>query len=682
MNSGFRTALAVFLTLFGIGFFCSLYFPGIVKLELSAYDAKLRSCSEKFKKESPILIADIDNESIDALPNIWPWPRNYYAKLIDNLNKAGVRLIVIDVMFDKPNAEKPAGDSAFADALRRNRNVILSAEDNHGIGLIQPYIAFNHASDSSWGFINIQEGADRIVREYYYGITDKLGSRHGSLAVETFKRVSNVDLTNKDDVFPIAYFGGERSFEYVSFRKIIDDSTFKTKDEIDFGEEVNEFENLLNSGLFKDKIVFVGASVEDLHDRLFTPYASVNRGEATGSGIPGVEVHAAALHTLMNGNLIRTVPLNIYWIVLLVLSALIFFAGSHMRILYTSLLVAIVLLISVVANVVIFRLFLIQLPVMPILITVAITYAGQQAFLFYQERKKRRQITGMFGHYVPKEVVSELIRDPGKMKLGGERRELTVLFSDIAGFTTLSENMEPEKLITLLNEYLTEMTAIVHKNGGIIDKYEGDAIMAEFGIPILMPDHALRACTTAFEMQKRLYELGQKWTAEGKPVLTARVGIGTGNMVFGNMGSDKVFDYTVIGDVVNLTSRLEGANKVYGTKIIINEAAFLQSSNDIFARELDLIRVKGKVKPVKCYQLMAPKNSPKADEIANVIDTFTKGLKAYRAQDWHSAIIKFNETLSIWPDDGPSKAYIERSERLIRVNPGRGWDGVFSQTTK
>jgi adenylate cyclase len=288
----------------------------------------------------------------------------------------------------------------------------------------------------------------------------------------------------------------------------------------------------------------------------------------------------------------------------------------------------------------------------------------------------------MFGHYVPKEVVSELIKDPTKMKLGGERRELSVLFSDIAGFTSLSENMEPEQLILLLNEYLSEMTDIVHAHGGIIDKYEGDAIMAEFGIPLQMPDHALRACNAAFAMQKKLYELGVKWASEGKPVLTARIGIGTGNMVFGNMGSNQAFDYTVIGDVVNLTSRLEGANKVYGTKIIVNEAAYEQSKEFMLARELDLIRVKGKIKPVKCFQLMAPKSSPKASEIEKVITIFSQGLIAYRNQEWEKAVDKFNSVLNLWSDDMPSKVYIDRCDRFIRVNPGKTWDGVFSQTSK
>jgi adenylate cyclase len=325
---------------------------------------------------------------------------------------------------------------------------------------------------------------------------------------------------------------------------------------------------------------------------------------------------------------------------------------------------------------------LIVVPVVQPLVVIGVVTVGQLAYLFYLEQSRRRQVTGMFGHYVPKQVVRQLVRDPSKAQLGGERRELTVLFCDIEGFTTICENLPPERVVDLLNEYLTEMTAIVHGQGGIIDKYEGDLIMAEFGIPFAVDDHALRACRTAFEMQKRLHELRDKWLTEGKPLLKSRVGIGTGTMLFGNMGSSQAFDYTVMGDVVNLASRLEGANKSYGTRIMINELAAAQVGEHMLVREMDLLIVKGRHQPETCYELVAPSDSPKADQIRSVAELFAEGLSLYREQQWDEAIDRFEKVLGVWEDDEPSRVFIQRCRDFGERPPAEDWNGVFALQTK
>ena len=311
-----------------------------------------------------------------------------------------------------------------------------------------------------------------------------------------------------------------------------------------------------------------------------------------------------------------------------------------------------------------------------------LTYVGTVVYRFMSERKEKAMIRGAFAHYVPKAVVGELLNHPEMLTLGGEERELSVLFSDIEGFTTISEGLTPMALRSVLDEYLTPMTDIVLRNGGIIDKYEGDAIMAEFGAPIPMADHAKRACFAALEMQETLAQLREQWKQEGKPLLKARAGVGTGLMVIGNMGSQDIFDYTVIGDSVNSASRLEGANKEYGTYLMISEATYEAAKAHIIVRELDLIRVKGKSEPVRGYELMAKAEDGLPEDKERMIQTFLQGLEAYKNRQWAEALERFRTALKIVPDDGPSATYVGRCEAFLRNPPPEDWDGVYVMTTK
>jgi adenylate cyclase len=279
-------------------------------------------------------------------------------------------------------------------------------------------------------------------------------------------------------------------------------------------------------------------------------------------------------------------------------------------------------------------------------------------------------------------VVSELLKNPDMLKLGGEERVMTVIFSDVAGFTTISENLTPTQLVVLLNEYLTAMTDTVLSYDGIIDKYEGDAIMAEFGAPLPDEQHAIKACFAAIDMQKTLAEMRAKWKAEGRPELRARVGINSGPMVIGNMGSREIFDYTVMGDNVNLSSRLEGVNKVYGTFIMCSEATRLMVGDSILTRELDIIRVKGKTEGVKIHEVLA-RASDGLDEIrSRLVKTYRRGLEAYKNRRWQEGIELFREALAVEPSDGPSSLYLERCAEFLENPPGDDWDGIFTMRTK
>jgi adenylate cyclase len=273
-----------------------------------------------------------------------------------------------------------------------------------------------------------------------------------------------------------------------------------------------------------------------------------------------------------------------------------------------------------------------------------------------------------------------MLKDPSKLKLGGDKKDLTVLFSDIRGFTTISEKLTPEDLVHLLNEYLTAMTNLVFKYDGLLDKYMGDAIMAVYGAPLDQPDHAVRACRTALDMMEELKKLQKKWADEGRPAFDIGIGINSGDMVVGNMGSDMRFDYTVMGDMVNLGSRLEGINKEYGTNIVISEYTYAAIKDVLFCRELDSVRVKGKKLPVKIYELLCEKKD--AEKWEKAAGLFEEGLSKYKQGLWDEAIAAFRRLLEVRPDDAPAKLYIDRCEELKKNPPEGSWDGVFTMTRK
>jgi adenylate cyclase len=277
-------------------------------------------------------------------------------------------------------------------------------------------------------------------------------------------------------------------------------------------------------------------------------------------------------------------------------------------------------------------------------------------------------------------LISQMLNSPEGLRLGGEEKELTALFADIRGFTTLSENLTPAQLVELLNEYLTEMTEVIFKNWGTLDKYIGDAIMAFWGAPYPQTDHAFRACRTGLDMLSALQRLQAGWQLRGVPRIDVGVGINSGPMLVGNMGSKGRKNYTIMGDSVNLASRLEGINRQFGTHIVISEDTFQQVKDQVVARELDLIQVKGKTQPVKVYELLAL--AADAHLHNDLVTRFEKGLAAYRSGEWLPAIEIFQELLVDYPQDGPGQVFIERCLNLLARPPEGPWDGVFVMKTK
>jgi adenylate cyclase len=295
--------------------------------------------------------------------------------------------------------------------------------------------------------------------------------------------------------------------------------------------------------------------------------------------------------------------------------------------------------------------------------------------------KERDFIKSTFERYVSANVAEEIIKNPDMLRLGGERRTLTIFFTDIGNFTDLSEMLEPEDLVRDLNTYFRGMTAAILEHNGTIDKFQGDCIMAFWGAPISQEDHALLACKAALKCKDFLRFLEEKWISFGYPPRTYRFGLNTGEVVVGNIGSSSRFEYTIIGDDVNLASRLEGANKYYGTQIIIAEKTYSLVKEELIAREIDIIRVVGKKKPVKIFELVAEKGKID-EEKTTLLEYFEAGLYAYRDRQWEEASSLFMQALSLEPEDKPAKLYIQRCKENKQMEPAPEWDWVCQLDAK
>ena len=304
-----------------------------------------------------------------------------------------------------------------------------------------------------------------------------------------------------------------------------------------------------------------------------------------------------------------------------------------------------------------------------------VSYAGSE--------REKQFIRKAFSTYVSDEVVKEIIADPSRLQLGGTKRHMSAIFTDVQGFSTISEKLDPEQLVSLLNHYLTLMSDAILEEKGTIDKFEGDAIIAFFGAPVEIPDHALRACVSAVAMKRIEEELNKK-VMENKlspwPLYT-RIGINTGSMVAGNMGTGNKMNYTIMGNAVNLAARLEGVNKEYGTWILASEETILETGGRILTRKLDRVRVVGINEPVRLYEILDVMESAESEK-KKLAEVFNQALGFFEKRDWKTAMGGFDESCSIKSDDGPSAKYSQRCKTYLTHPPQDDWDGVFNLTEK
>jgi adenylate cyclase len=302
---------------------------------------------------------------------------------------------------------------------------------------------------------------------------------------------------------------------------------------------------------------------------------------------------------------------------------------------------------------------------------------------FIGEQRERKRVRDAFGRYVSPVVVEEMLKDPSRLELGGVEKVLTVLFSDLQGFTSYSERYSPSEMIGILSEYYARMTERVFASEGTLKEYVGDELMAIFGAPVEQADHARRACRAALDMKQHREAMTLEWADRGRPPLKARTGVNTGVMLVGNIGSRYRFSYGVLGDNVNLGSRLEGLNKEYGTEILVGENTVALLGDEFHLREVDMVRVVGKKKPVRIFELLGIVDGVADGAVdRSVLEDYAAALEAYRAQRWAPAARLFESIIAKRKADGPSATMLGRSRAYLEVPPPEDWDGVYEATRK
>ncbi len=451
-------------------------------------------------------------------------------------------------------------------------------------------------------------------------------------------------------------------------------------------------------GFFEDRIVLMGTGFHP-EDRFRTPFfgSPVDGGDARYEWMYGVEIHANALQNLLDGSYVRPLGPASRVLLLLALVALaaggVFLGGQWLgaAATVTGVLGAWALGFWAWAGTVYlpgvelarFSAVGAWVPIATPVLAALLGYVQSVAYTALVEGRDKRILKGAFGKYTSPVVVAEILESPEALALGGEKRPLSILFSDLSGFTSIAEEMDAEELISLLNEYLNDMTQVVFDERGYLDKYIGDAIMAFWNAPVDVPDHADRALRTAVFMQRRMADLNRRWSDAGRDVaLKVRIGVHTGEVIVGNVGGEDRFDYSAIGDAVNLAARLEPANKTYDTFNMVSEVTLAAARDDYRVRELDTIAVKGKDEPVRVYELLELGGGSLPPEKEAALEHFAAGMEAYRAHDWSEALARFEAAVTACPDDGPSRLYVERC-RAHRANPPQAdWDFVVRRTEK
>lgn len=559
------------------------------------------------------MLVAIDNESIDWLMK-WPWKRSTHAKLIDLLKDAGAKLIVYDVFFDSPTQFNPEDDVIFARSIKRAGNVILAAsyqkvEKSAQFQVVkQPFkkpIPILNDVALDLGVVHPDLDIDSVVRRFQVVFQSK-GETFYSVGLQTVRQLEkafNADLSSTETIISgkhaiplygkkmlINYHGPMGTFKTVPFARVYDPADPQSKGQILKDEP----------SFFKDKVVLIGASAFELHDVFSTPF---------DKELPGVEIHANVIETILSDEYIGVLGAGWIFLIMVLLAWSNIRVGRNMRIRGFFSLMFLQTLAVYGVSFGVFILLRLEIQTYTLQATLWTTFLLQTIIKFIAEEKEKKKVRDVFSQYVAPTVVNELLAHPDKVELGGVMKDITIFFSDIRSFTTFSEGHTPKEVVELLNEYLDAMTRVIFEFGGTLDKYVGDEIMAIFGAPLPMEDHARVGVACAVAQMKKLRELQNKWKAEGKTVLDIGMGLNTGSVVVGNIGSTMHKDYTVIGDAVNLAARIEAATRKYSdekhvTHILISEFTYNIVKVHFECRYVDEIAVKGKSITTKLYEVL------------------------------------------------------------------------------
>ncbi len=689
----FLVALASSLVVFSIEV---APFPFFHNVEFKMKDLRLL-VRGPLKPPSSVVIIAVDNKSIKEIGR-WPWSREIFGSLIKGMAGYGVKVAALDVVFSE--SQNRNSDRALAESFAMSGNVVAGyffRDEMHPIdpavlaqiqsskiqqlqidpgvasipliefACLDANIASIGQSARAFGFFNASQDTDGMFRQapllmlyegdiypsmmlqslqLYTGENAQVSI--GKSGVRTI-RIGNLMIpSSQGGGLSVNYYGSEGSIKTYSAADVI--------------------KKRLPARELQGKLAYVGFTEEGIYDIRPTPF---------DAALPGVEIHATAAANVLeqrvilhNDNtiladrvLLLVLPLVLALLLGLTPNATIgLLAGSGLTLLYVA------------ANYLLFSRYLVDLSLLTPLMALGLTSVGSEIYRSLVVDRKARYLKKAFSNYVSADLVAQIIKNPDSLKLGGEKREISVLFSDIRGFTSMSEQLSPEALVQVLNEYLYPMTEMVLEERGTLDKYIGDAVMAIYNAPLDVSGHANHACRTALKMIAKLAELNRSFAERGIQAIDIGVGINTGDAVVGNMGAAIRFDYTAIGDNVNLASRLEGLNKVYGTHVIVSEATKLLAGNDLPFRMIDLVAVKGKLQSVPIYELMIVDDS-------EMREVFGDALRLYMNRDFIVAMRKFAE-LSTNKKDKVSALYVERCLEFITSPPPAEWDGGVVMKSK
>jgi len=625
-------------------------------LELKTLDWRFRTLHDPSRADTGIVIVDVDELSLDLLRDSlgrFPWPRDVWALVVRYLAVGGAKVIAFDFGFPDPDLAHPGADSAFAAEARAARTVVqtlsfqqeLDTTSTRLAAFREDSIALARLADFAWPVSRPPVEQTFQVAEHPYRALLAAARAVGSInftpdAVDGTARRVPLFYAYRGRSYPAlglavaaaadstrfragpARWEGPRALALGTLTVPLDGGALLLKWRGPYRDPrrgletyriypvaqiIHSYAQLASgrapevpSAAFKDKIVFVGASGSGLFEARANPF---------GPADPGVLIHATLADNLLTGDfLTRASPAaNLAAIVLAALMAGV--AASFIESVWWSAAAGVALALAWVGLTLgLFGAGSVWLDAAAPALAILLTFTGGMAVNYMTEGRHKRQIREMFSKYVAPEYVAQLAEDPSRIHVGGRRAELTILFSDIRGFTSISEKLQPQQVIEFLNEYLSEMATIVKQAGGTLDKFIGDAVMAFWGEPVPHADHADRAADCALAMQAKTAELARRWVAEGKPDIHIGVGINTAEVVVGNIGSlAHKLDYTVIGDGVNLASRLESANKEFHTGIIISEFTLAKLGDRFDVRALGDVKVKGKERPVAIYELLGRK---------------------------------------------------------------------------
>src|SRR5688500_9029328 len=622
---------------------------------------RLRQVTDR--TNGPVVIVAVDQKSLDAMDQAkkfgWPWPRSFWGFLVTYFEKCGARAVAFDIVFSERSVHDSAfGDDAeFGDAVNAAKVPVVFASimrEDGTPGRFAPTV-----EKPVFGAINVNSGD--VFRSYA-----PLVGGEPSLARQALSAAGWLPADSPTAPFLLHYYGphqrddGRHTFRYISAASAI-------------AAAIGEEGSGVDPALFKDKVVILGGITAGMYDVKSSPLSPI---------YPGVELHATAIENLKSGQRVIAAGTPA--------TAAVAFGGALAaaivvlipRRITLKLLGGLLAAAAVVGlGVLLFsgaRIY--WLPLAVPLLAILLSTVGAFAWSYFTEDRQRRMILKALAQYVSPAVADRIARDPTQVNLGGERRDMTVMFTDLKNFTNMTESMQVEDLTRMINYYFREMSDVILKVDGTVDKYIGDAIMSFWNAPVEQADHALLACRAALGMQQREREIRAELEKLGAKDLLTRIGLNSGTMAVGNMGSERKLNYTVLGDSVNFASRLEGANKFYGTQILMAESTANLVRDHVVMRQVDVLRVKGKKMPMAVFELMG--EGAAADGMKSLAERYGRAFSLYRGQQWEPAEAERAALRAEHPTDGPAETLMARIATFRKEPPPADWDGVYEAKDK